>query len=185
VTGAGTGRRLGGVAAIAAVALSAAAWAGAPADPGTARRPDPVRIQVPPGWRSLPAIARAATGDGADAPVAEAWGDPARGCFGLVDRTTATAPEIEPAAVERWIREALAGAHIAVSRSELETADHRLASRFELSRDALRGRARTVIAPARGDTVRAVLATCVWTQREPAVCRARCDSFLDSLEVRR
>jgi len=153
------------------VALAACGQAGA--QPSTASG-----LTVPAGWVAIPEIATAITtaakGDGVTVAGAEAWGDPARGCYGVWLALTGDGASAE---------QVLAGiAEQPLTTSSVvkpEGADGLVTLSFETAPGAAspyRGRLRARIATGKITTL-----ACFANDREPAACEAACTLLLGGL----
>ncbi|HUJ58938.1 MAG TPA: hypothetical protein VLX92_10610 [Kofleriaceae bacterium] len=134
----------------------------------------PHKLDLPAGWRALPALA-AAVGKAADGATAAAWGEPARGCYAvafdvrgpaaaadaLADQLIAALPK--QIAVHDVARPA-AGADRGVLAFSFEGGGYHGRVRAQLARDGSIG-----------------AATCFWNDREPAACSTACQSLLGRL----
>lgn len=150
-----------------AVALVACGQAGAAPASG---------ISAPPGWQALPQLATAAKdalGKGVTVDGAEAWGEPARGCYAV---WLAVAAKGDTEAIAGHIIEGFAtpALKIAVRDVVKPGADGVLALAFE--RAPYRGRLRAKIG---GDRVAAL--ACFDNRREPKACEDACTSLLGVL----
>jgi len=158
---------MAGLRVIAAVAL--AGCAAADAQPTAASG-----IKPPAGWVTLAAAAtaaRMATGArGVTVDGAEAWGEPAKGCYALwiaFHGGNATAAELS-----REILDGLAAEHITVTQ---ETAPEGMLA-LGLERSPYQGGLR-----ARLFDGRVTALACVANRREPATCVAACKTLLGAL----
>ena len=128
-------------------------------------------LTAPSGWQALPELAAAARGAlGEDVPAegAEAWGEPARGCYAVWLAVRA------PVAA----RQVLAGlADTSLEVSEVAEVPGALALAF--ARAPYRGRLRAQLGPARTTAL-----ACFANEREPAACEAACTAFLADAERR-
>jgi hypothetical protein len=177
------------------IALVACNAAGAAPTPGSG--PHPM------GWKQLPAIARAvgaaATADGVTVDAVDAWGEPARGCYGVwleLRGGSAEAPALAdqilgglPVGTASRTRPGEPGAPRPAETPEIveiveivEINDLRRPSgpdgvlAFQFARPPFRGRVR-----ARLGHGRITATTCFFNQREPAACDAVCTGVLDAV----
>jgi hypothetical protein len=109
-------------------------------------------LGVPASWVELPRVVAAAKAAMKGDATAQAWGDPASGCY-FVQVTAIRANE-----------------DLAEVRAALAIVDG------EPHVPGLTGKSRTW-ASASGDDVTARAAACVYNQREPALCAAACDAI--------
>lgn len=115
---------------------------------------------------------QARAGEGAvRADPPRAYGDPASGCFALLQRVSAPVVGFDQArAIERLVRDLqAAGFQAGPGASELPFAGH-----------GFEGRMRVVAAPDGGDRIALRSAACFYNGREPDRCRAACQAMLDS-----
>jgi hypothetical protein len=168
---------------IAAAALPAIAALAGCGSAGAA--PDQVSGLTPPaGWQALPAIAtaaRAAIGPGVEVSGAEAWGEPAMGCYAvwLAIRTDGGATAVAEQVVAGFAAAATAGsgsgAPLTIKDVTSPSGDEGvLALAFE--RGDHRGRLRARLG---GGKIAAL--ACFANPREPAACEAACSAFLGAL----
>jgi hypothetical protein len=141
-------------------------------------------LVAPAGWRALPEIASAASAAAAQAGIivggAEAWGDPARGCYGawLSLRTGGGAPDAiaDQIVTELQAEPVLAGISVERVVKPAAGADAGVLS-LAFVRPPYRGTLRAQIA--RGGSF-AVLA-CFWNLREPIACETACAQLVGSM----
>ena len=142
-------------------------------------------LSVPAGWIAIPEIAMAVTtaakGDGVSVEGAEAWGEPARGCYGVWLVLAGEGASAE---------QVLAGiAQQPLTTSNIvkpEGADGLVTLSFETPAPAAaatapaattyRGRLRARIAAGK-----ITMLACFANDREPATCEAACSSLLGGL----
>lgn len=185
-----------------AVAAVACSTAGAePAGPGVPSAP-PAGFAGPrpTGWKQLPAIssavAAAARADGVTIDAVDAWGEPARGCYGvwleLHGGTAAAAPaladdalaSLQRAAGPGGLRDRAAGSGAPAASGSPNplvidevvkptTAEGVLAFRF--TRSPYRGRVHAQLGRGRVAAI-----ACFGNQREPVDCEARCARVIPS-----
>ena len=142
------------------VLLDAVAAADAPGPP------------VPAGWRELPELVAAPeVGGVVRIESRRGLGDPASGCFALVQRVSAPAA-VSGEAAARALADALAATGLAVERAGED---------LRFSGQGVEGTARTVSRAQSGERVVTTSAACFYNDREPARCRVRCDALLNSL----
>jgi hypothetical protein len=156
------------------MALALVACRASEAGPGSGLTP-------PAGWQALPSLATAASDaaktDGVVVDGAEAWGDPARGCFGawLALRAGSRAPDaladmlvasVKTENVEvRDIVKPAAGA----AAGTLSFVFDRLPYRGKLRAQLVRDGHMTVLA-------------CYWNDREPVACETACTQLIGSMK---
>jgi hypothetical protein len=174
------------IAALAATAIAGCGRAGAAPEQASGLTP-------PAGWQALPEIAaaaRAALGAGAAVDGAEAWGEPAMGCYAvwLAIRASGAAEAIAQQVVAGFTAAAAGSGSGAPPRggpprgdpmiledvSAPSGAEGVLALAFE--RGDHRGRLRARLG---GGRIAAL--ACFANQREPLACETACTSFLGAL----
>ena len=153
---------VGVVAVLAAAGSAGSAGSGAGASAGAAP------AGTPASWRALPGAAAAAMRAMPGGARAQAWGDPAAGCY-LVEVAAPGAPGEDAAAA----RGELAGA-LGLGPA---TAGHVDGALHE---GALTGSVRGWVVAA-GDRVVSSAAACVYNDREPAACAAVCAAIWSHL----
>ncbi|MEZ4398460.1 MAG: hypothetical protein R3B06_00470 [Kofleriaceae bacterium] len=156
------------VAAAATVGLAPAAAKRAPAPPTAGL------IAVPADWQPIALAAPVASAPG---EVAQAWGDPGRGCYASVVVRTAPRQGVEDALVE--LRQHLA-THVGLEGEEVSAVAATVRGR--IVRGSLRGEVRAAVL-GRGAGVAVAVAACAYNSREPAACAARCQPVLASFDV--
>lgn len=152
-------------------ASRAARGAAEPADIGTALG---IQLVVPTGWVDQPSLV-AALGSPKTPVRVEARrgvGDPADGCFAVLERISAPAGRAAQGAVEAGFREALDKAGFAT---------HDASGGFSLTGHGVEGRVRLLTASQAGQRASAVSAVCFYNHREPDRCRVSCNTLLESL----
>lgn len=165
-----------GLTAIGLAAIGLAACQAAEAQPATAQPAANLGAAAhPAGWRALPAIAAAvaaaARADNAIVEGADAWGEPAIGCY-AVWLTLRGADAAAPVLAEQILTSAAALSPTAIVRPT--AADGVLG--FGFARPPYRGQLRARLG---GGRVSAV--ACFANQREPQVCDAACPRVLESV----
>ena len=180
--------RLAAIAAIAAVAAAGCGRAGAAPDQASGLTP-------PAGWQPLPPIAaaaRAALGRGVGVDGAEAWGEPAMGCYAvwLAIRAAGGAEAVGRQVVAGFTAAAAGsgagakpagsaaperGAPTIVKDVAAPTGEEGLLT-LAFERGDHRGRLR-----ARLGAGRITALACFANQREPLACEAACTAFLGAL----
>ncbi len=130
-------------------------------------------LTAPAGWVAIPeiatAVAAAAKADGSTIVGSEAWGDPARGCYGVW-----LALQGDGASAEQVLA-GIAGQPITTTNIIMpDTADGIVTLSFE--KGAHRGRLRARIAAGTITTI-----ACFANDREPAACDAPCTGLLGGL----
>ena len=164
----------------AAIGQGAAVAQGAATAPGGATSSHaPAWVTVPSGWRPMAELAlpRAApAGSSLSIEPASAFGDPALGCFALVQAVSVPAAdfEIQPA-TDRIIRD-LGAAGLAIGPGAT-------ASDVSFAGLGVEGRLR-IAAAAEGPRVALRSVACFYNDREPARCRTTCQTMLDSAGAR-
>jgi len=137
-------------------------------------------VAVPSDWRPLAELAPAPAAPESPARVSvgsrRAYGDPARGCYALVQEVTAASRGFD----ERRAMEAL-GRDLAAAGFTIgpDAAGLRFAGRgFE-------GRLRATATSPGADRIAVRSVACFYNDREPDQCRRMCDGILDSAEAAR
>lgn len=131
-----------------------------------ARGPD-----LPAGWRELPELALVAAKTGAvRLESRRGYGDPATGCYALVQRASGE------------------GAKAAASRAALVAGLEKRGLEVTGEGDVLavsglgiEGRIRTAMKDDGGGRLTAVSAACFYNRRQPDRCRAQCDALVERL----
>lgn len=129
-------------------------------------------LTAPAGWRPLPELATAATDAAKQAKItvtgAEAWGDPARGCYAawLAVSSAAGDPVVLGPKLVEQLRTDLGGE----LRDVVLPAAASSALSLRFVRAPYEGTLRADIAKTGGITVLA----CFWNAREPKACEAAC-----------
>jgi len=169
--------------AIGLVACSAAgAEPAAPSPPAAPPPADPLPAAHPADWRPLPAIARelgrAAAADGVTVDLTDAWGEPARGCYGVwlaLHGGTAAAPALadQVLASLRSLPGAATPRELIVDNVVAPSAAAGVLA-FGFTRAPYRGRVRAQLGSGRIAAV-----ACFGNQREPARCDAECAAVID------
>jgi len=172
------------IAAVAAVALAGCGRAGAAPEQTSGLTP-------PAGWQAMPTIAaaaRAALGAGAEVEGAEAWGEPAMGCYAvwLAIRASGSAEAIGQQVVAGFTA-AAAGSGDGAKPAEpgatptlikdvaAPSGDEGLLT-LAFERGVHRGRLRARLGGGRITTL-----ACFANQREPLACEAACTALLGGL----
>lgn len=156
--------------ALAACTADAAPGSGVPVPPGVTppfAPPVGAAVTPPAGWMPLPQLASAAKAQ-IDGARAEAWGEPAMGCY------AATLTFAQRGAVAAMIDEAKKSVtvHDVVAPTTVAGV---LA--FAFDKAPYQGRVRATLD---GKTVSAL--ACFWNEREPAACEAACTALIGSLK---
>lgn len=139
-------------------------------------------LTPPAGWQAMPTLATAASDaaktDGVVVDGAEAWGDPARGCYGawlglragargpdaMVDAMVASL-ETEAGVDVRDVVKPAAGATAGTVSLVFEKAPYRGKLRGQLVKDG-----------------HMTLLACFWNDREPVACETACTQLVGSLK---
>jgi len=142
-------------------------------------------LSVPAGWIAIPEIAMAVTtaakGDGVSVEGAEAWGEPARGCYGVwlvLAGEGASAEQVlagiaaQPVTTSNVVRPEGADGLVTLSFEAPAAAGPATAPGATMYRGRLRAR----IAAGKITTL-----ACFANDREPATCEAACSSLLGGL----
>ena len=150
---------------------AAANRSAAPADLGTALG---IRLVVPTGWVAEPSLVAALGAPRAPVRVEaqRGVGDPADGCFAVLERISAPAGRAALDAVKAGFRQALDKAGFATREDR---------SGFRMTGHGVEGRVRLVTASQAGQRIAAVSAACFYNHREPDRCRVTCNTLLESL----
>ena len=127
-------------------------------------------VHVPASWRALPELA-AAVSSASHASAAEAWGDPAMGCYAawLAAKGETGDADAVLAEVQRDVPK------IALTDIVKPQGAGKLALSFE--RAPYRGRVRATLAT--GGSITAL--ACFWNEREPSACALACTGVLGSV----
>jgi hypothetical protein len=123
--------------------------------------------KLPAGWRELPDLVAESTGP-VKVDERTGYGDPASGCFALLQRLSSAGKTIDAAAVRAAFGAALDGFEVGGTDNLLT-----------LKGKGIEGRVVTGLR-AEGGRVAATAAACFYTDRDPDRCRTRCDALLDS-----
>lgn len=140
-------------------------------------------LTAPTGWRPLPSLAVAAGSAAAQAGLnldgAEAWGEPARGCYGawLGLHGPKTEPRVAADAVLATLPTELPGVAVADVVKPAAGAETGLLA-LAFTRGTYRGRVRAQLASSGLTSIVA----CFWNPREPVACEAGCAQLLGSLK---
>jgi hypothetical protein len=151
--------------------------AGAPVAVPAAGAPVAVAPAVhPAGWKQLPAIATAVAGaaraDGVVIDGADAWGEPAVGCYAVW--LALHGGKAEATLLVRQVLDGLAARSVAIAISELATpSGPEGVLAFAFARAPYRGRVRAQLSAGR-----IAMTACFANQREPAACDAACTRVL-------
>jgi hypothetical protein len=159
------------------IALASCALAGACAQSQAAPQAAATSgIVAPRGWQAAPALATAA-GDAAKASAvtvagAEAWAEPARGCYALWLSLAGSAGAIDAAADELVAALAKSGVTTREVVKPVAGEHGTLALAFE--RAPYHGKLRAELASSGA----IVALACAWNPREPAACEAACGALV-------
>jgi hypothetical protein len=126
--------------------------------------------ELPDGWRELPELALAAKPGQVRVDSRHGYGDPASGCFALVQRVSGE--RARAAAARSALAAGLKARGLSVSGEGEVLAVEGL---------GIQGRIRTVIREESGGRFAAVSAACFYNQRQPDRCKLQCDTLLDRL----
>lgn len=161
-------KRLATAAAIAgALAAATLAWARGPVE--TER----YRLALPDDFVPLARLSGTPAEDDEVPIVRRAWGDVATGCVGAVHELAA--PGARADALHAAVVGGLGDDGLALEETGRDAGDRRYAVSGEVD-----GLLRVVTG---GEPLTAIAALCFWSDRDPAVCRVRCQAFLDDLEI--
>lgn len=130
------------------------------------------RPELPDGWRELPELALAARPGQVRVESRRGYGDPASGCFALVQRVSGERAPAKAKAAESALASGLEARGLQVSGDGGELAVEGL---------GMKGRIRTAIRDESGGGFAAVSAACFYNQRQPDRCKLQCDTLLDRL----
>lgn len=142
-------------------------------------------LTPPAGWRALPDVAGAAREAGLAAKATidgvEAWGDTARGCYGvwLAMSSDAGAPDVLADKLLSSLTSAptLAGITVTDIVKPPKAVDSGMLS-LSFSRAPYSGKLRAQI----GKTGAYAVLACLWNGREPAACEAACTVLLGGMK---
>jgi hypothetical protein len=126
--------------------------------------------ELPAGWRELPELALAAQPGRVRVESRRAYGDPASGCFALVQRVSGEGAKA--AAARAALATGLRARGLEVSGEGEELAFSGL---------GIEGRIRTAIHDEPAGRFAAVSAACFYNGRQPERCKTQCDGLLDTL----
>jgi hypothetical protein len=126
--------------------------------------------ELPDGWRELPELALAAKPGQVRVESRRGYGDPASGCFALVQRVSGE--RARAAAARSALAAGLKARGLQVSGDGEVLAVEGL---------GIQGRIRTAIRDEAGGRFAAVSAACFYNQRQPDRCKLQCDTLLDRL----
>ncbi|HEU5060318.1 MAG TPA: hypothetical protein VFU21_27495 [Kofleriaceae bacterium] len=144
--------------------LAASAFFGAAAAPGEGGP------ELPDGWRELPELVLGARPGQVRVESRRAWGNPANGCFALVQRVSGERAR-EGAARAALVSGLKArGLEVSGEGDELSVAGA-----------GVQGRIRTALRQEAGGRFAAVSAACFYNGRQPDRCKPQCDALLDRL----
>ncbi len=133
-------------------------------------------VTIPAGWRPLAELAGALPAHASGAQVVvesrQGWGDPAQGCFALLQRVSAPARGFHLGRAQAALLQALqaTGFTAGPNAAELAFVGH-----------GVQGRMRSTTQPEAQDRIAVVSLACFYNGREPDRCRPTCDAMLDSV----
>ncbi len=133
-------------------------------------------MTIPAGWRPLAELAGALPTKANGAQVVlesrQGWGDPAQGCFALLQRVSAPARGFHLGRAQAALLQALqaTGFTAGPNSAELPFVGH-----------GVQGRMRSTTQPEAQDRIAVVSLACFYNGREPDRCRPTCDAMLDSV----
>ncbi len=133
-------------------------------------------VTIPAGWRPLAELAGALPAQASGAKVVlesrQGWGDPAQGCFALLQRVSAPARGFHLGRAQAALLQALqaTGFTAGPNAAELPFVGH-----------GVQGRMRSTTQPEAQDRIAVVSLACFYNGREPDRCRPTCDAMLDSV----
>ena len=130
----------------------------------------PAAPELPEGWRELPELVLETPGTHVRVESRRAFGDPARGCFAVVQRLSGKGVRLE--AARAALASGLRTRGLEVSGEGDELAIEGL---------GIEGRIRTALAGETGGRFAAVSAACFYNGRQPDRCKLQCDALLDRL----
>ena len=143
--------------------LVASAFFGAAAAPGGGP-------ELPDGWRELPELALASKPGPARVESRRGYGDPASGCFALIQRASGEGARAAAARAALASGLEARGLEVTGEGEELAVSGH-----------GVQGRIRTAVREEAGGRFAAVSAACFYNQRQPDRCKLQCDALLDRL----
>jgi len=135
-----------------------------------AEAPAPAGPELPEGWREIPELALATLGKEIRVESRRGFGDPARGCFAVVQRMSGKGVRLE--AVRAALASGLRTRGLNVSGEGDELAVKGL---------GIEGRIRTALSGETGGRFAALSAACFYNGRQPDRCKLQCDALLDRL----
>ena len=125
---------------------------------------------LPEGWREMPELVLAAKPGQVRVESRRAYGDPASGCFALVQRVSGE--RAKAAAARSALASGLRSRGLEVSGDGEEMAVAGL---------GIQGRIRTAMREEAGGRFSAVSTACFYNGRQPERCKTQCDALLDIL----
>ena len=136
-------------------------------------------LTAPAGWHAVPELAQAAK-VAAETPAtavsgAEAWAEPARGCYAVWLMLRGDAGPIQTAADQ--LLASLAHAQIAVSDVAKPPAGDRGSLALMFAKAPYHGQLRAELAK----TGEIAALACLWNDREPKACEATCTTLVGSM----
>ena len=156
------------------IALAALAACGR-ADADGAKAP----VQPPVGWLALPGLAsganKAAAAEGITVDGAEAWGDPAAGCYAVwlaLHGSSGDAP-----ALAKQVVDGLAAAKLETSEVSVPSTDDGVLGLRFAAQGGVKGRLKARLG---GGKISAL--ACFANPREPKACEATCTTMLGAIE---
>ena len=133
-------------------------------------RPAAPQLSLPDGWRELPELELEGAGTEVRVETRRGYGDPASGCFALVQRMSGEGARLETASAA--LAAGLRSRGLEVSGEGEELAVKGL---------GIEGRIRTAMRSEAGGRFAAVSAACFYNGRQPDLCKVQCDALLDRL----
>jgi hypothetical protein len=142
----------------------------------------PSPIAAPAGWKSAPELAKAATdaakSDTVKVVAADAWSEPAMGCYGIALRLVGGAAAIDTAADQLVASIQKAGVTVSnVAKPAVAKDDPRGVLALEFANAKYHGVMRAELAK----TGEVFAVSCMWNQREPKACAAACSKLVEGV----
>ncbi len=132
-------------------------------------------VTIPAGWRPLAELAGAIpTARGAPVVVEarKGWGDPAHGCFALMQRVSAPAKGFHLGRTQAALLQAMQATGFTAGPNAVE---------LPFVGRGVQGRMRSSTLPEAQDRIAVVSLACFYNGREPDRCQPMCDAMLDSV----
>jgi hypothetical protein len=133
-------------------------------------------VTIPAGWRPLAELAGSIPAQASGAQVVvesrQGWGDPAQGCFALLQRVSAPARGFHLGRTQAALLQAMQATGFTAGPN---------AAQLPFVGRGVQGRMRSSTQPQAEDRIAVVSLACFYNDREPDRCRPTCDAMLDSV----